>query len=118
MRETRIRKSPRILQSVLGVVILVEAVLFVMPASKAGFASTHMPNAVRMILGWGEILGSLLLLIPRTAVRGAWILLSVFVLAIAIHLMHGLYNVGSLAIYAAAAWTIAGNAEGEKEKHS
>jgi hypothetical protein len=43
------------------------------------------------------------LLIPRTAVRGAWILLAVFVLAIAIHLLHGLFNVGNLVIYVAAA---------------
>jgi hypothetical protein len=108
--EVRIGNALGILKWTLGLVILVEAVLFVMPAAKADFASTHMPNAIRMVLGWGEILGSILLLIPRTAVRGAWVLLTIFAFAIVIHLLHGLYNVGSLAIYSAAAWTIAAGA--------
>jgi hypothetical protein len=62
---------------------------------------------VRLILGWGEIIGAILLLIPRTAVRGAWVLGVVFVLAIVIHLLHGMYNVGNLLIYTAAAWVVA-----------
>jgi hypothetical protein len=47
------------------------------------------------------------LLIPRTAIRGAWFLAAVFVLAIVIHFLHGMYNVGNLAIYTAAAWAVA-----------
>ena len=88
----------------LGVVILVEAVLFVLPPAARDFARSHMPNAVRLLLGWGEIVGSILMLIPRNAVRGAWLLFAVFLLAIAIHLIHGMYNAGNLVIYAAAAW--------------
>jgi hypothetical protein len=95
------------LQWILGLVILIEAVLFVMPAAGHAFASTHMPNVVRMVLGWGEIAGCILMLIPRTAIRGAWVLVAVFVLAIIIHLLHGLYGVGNLAIYTAAAWAVA-----------
>lgn len=91
----------------LGVVILIEAILFVLPSARHDFARTHMPDAVRQILGWGEILGCILLLIPRTAVRGAWLLVAVFILAIAIHLLHGAYNVGNLVIYAAAGWAVA-----------
>ena len=87
--------------------ILVEAVLFVLPAAAHDFARSHMPNAVRLLLGWGEIVGSVLMLIPQIAVRGAWFLFAVFLLAIAIHLIHGMYNVGNLMIYAAAAWAIA-----------
>jgi hypothetical protein len=60
-----------------------------------------------MVLGVGEVAGCILLLIPRTAVRGAWLLLAVFVLAILIHLMHGLYGIGNLVIYAAAAFALA-----------
>jgi hypothetical protein len=66
-----------------------------------------MPNIVRLILGWGEIAGCMLMLIPRTALRGAWLLVAVFALAIAIHLLHGMYEVGNLAIYTAAAWAVA-----------
>jgi hypothetical protein len=59
------------------------------------------------VVGFGEILGCALLLIPRTAVRGAWLLLAVFVMAILLHLLHGLYGIGNLVIYAAAAFAIA-----------
>jgi len=96
-----------VLQYTLGVVILIEAVLFVLPAAARDFARTHMPNFVRLLLGWGEIIGCILMLIPRTAIRGAWTLFAVFLLAIAIHLLHGSYNVGNLAIFAASAWAIA-----------
>ena len=96
-----------VLQWALGVVILIEAVLFVMPSAAHDFARTHMPGFVRMVVGFGEILGSVLLLIPRTAVRGAWLLLAVFIMAILLHLLHGMYGIGNLVIYAAATFAIA-----------
>src|SRR5258708_16422588 len=95
------------LEWTLGVVILIEAVLFLMPGARHDFSKTHMPDVLRLILGWGEIIGSILLLIPRTAARGAWILIGTFVLAIMVHLLHGMPNVGTLAVYTAAAWAIA-----------
>jgi uncharacterized membrane protein YphA (DoxX/SURF4 family) len=78
-----------------------------MPSARHDFARTHMPDILRQVLGWGEIVGALLLLIPRTAVRGAWLLAGIFVLAIIVHLLHGMFNVGNLAVYTAAAWVIA-----------
>jgi hypothetical protein len=96
-----------VLQWTLGIVILIEAVLFVLPGAAHDFARTHIPDFIRLVLGFGEILGCILLLIPKSATRGAWLLLAVFVMAIIIHLMHGAYNVGNLAIYAAAAFAIA-----------
>ncbi|MGB8063204.1 MAG: hypothetical protein WCF26_15015 [Candidatus Sulfotelmatobacter sp.] len=96
-----------VLQWSLGVVVLIEAILFVMPGAAHDFARTHMPAMVRMIVGFGEIAGSVLLLIPQAAVRGTWLLLAVFVMAILIHLLHGLYGVGNLVIYATAAFAIA-----------
>ena len=45
--------------------------------------------------------------VPGTVVRGAWLLLAVFVMAILLHLLHGLYGIGNLVIYAAAAFAIA-----------
>lgn len=95
------------LQWTLGLVILIEAVLFIMPAARQGFAQTHLPNFVRLVLGWGEIVGAVLLLVPRTAIRGAWLLIAVFLFAILVHLLHGMFNVGNLAIYTAAAWAVA-----------
>lgn len=96
-----------VLQWSLGIVILIQAVMFVLPSAAHDFARTHMPGMVRMILGIGEIAGCLLLLIPHTVVRGAWLLLAVFVMAILLHLLHGLYGIGNLVIYAAAAFAIA-----------
>jgi hypothetical protein len=107
MPEQRMKTALTGLQWTLGLVILVEAVLFVLPDARQDFAKTHMPDVVRQVLGWGEILGSVLLLIPRTAVRGGWLLAGIFVLAIIIHLLHGLFNVGHLVIYTAAAWAVA-----------
>jgi hypothetical protein len=95
------------LQWALGIVILIEAVMFVLPGAAHDFSRTHMPAFIRFVLGWGEIAGSILLLIPKTSVRGAWLLFAVFVFAILIHLVHGGYNVGNLVIYAAAAFALA-----------
>jgi len=95
------------LQWTLGIVILIEAVLFVMPEARHDFARTHMPDILRLILGWGEIVGSVLLLIPKTVVRGSWVLIGIFMLAIVLHVLHGMFNVGNLAIYTAAAWAVA-----------
>jgi hypothetical protein len=107
MTEHRMKNALMGLQWTLGLVILMEAVLFLMPDAGHNFARTHMPGVVRQVLGWGEIIGSILLLIPRTAVRGAWFLAGVFALAIVIHLLHGIFNVGNLLIYTAAAWVVA-----------
>ena len=96
-----------VLQWALGVVILLEAVMFVLPGAAHDFARTHMPGFVRLVLGFGEIAGCILLLIPQTAIRGAWLLVAVFVMGILIHLLHGMYGVGNLVIYAAAAFAIA-----------
>ena len=105
---SRAYKAITVLQWTLGLVVLIEAGLFVLgPHAGHDFAKTHMPQALRMVLGWGEIAGAILFLIPRTAVRGAWLLLVIFVLAIAIHLMHGMPTVGALVVYAAVAWAVA-----------
>ncbi len=107
MTEKRMNRGITVLQWTLGLVILTEAVLFVMPSAAHDFAKTHMPDIVRQVLGWGEIVGAVLLLIPRTAVRGGWLLAGIFVLAIVVHVLHGTYNVGNLVIYTAAAWAVA-----------
>jgi hypothetical protein len=106
MTEQRMKTALSGLQWTVGLVILIEAVLFVMPSARHDFARTHMPAIVRQGLGWGEIVGAVLFLIPRTAVRGGWILIGVFELAIVVHLLHGIFSVGNLVIYTAAAWAI------------
>ena len=95
------------LRLALGIVILIEAVMFVLPGAAHEFARTHIPGFVRLVLGFGEIAGAILLLIPATVARGAWLLLAVLVMAILLHLLHGLYGIGNLVVYAAAAFAIA-----------
>lgn len=107
MSEPRMKIAFAGLQWTLGLVILIEAILFVMPGARHDFARTHMPDIVRQLLGLGEIIGCILMLVPRTAVRGAWMLLAIFILAIVIHLLHGAFNVGNLVIFTAAAWAVA-----------
>ena len=111
MTEQRMKTALTGLRWTLGLVILIEAVLFVMPSARHDFARTHMPDVVRLVLGWGEIVGALLLLIPRTAVRGGWFLMGIFVLAIGVHVLHGTYDVGNVVIYTAAAWAVASSSE-------
>ena len=107
MTDHRLKCALTALQWTLSLVILIEAVLFLMPSARHDFARTHMPDILRQVLGWGEIIGAILLLIPRTAARSGLVLAGIFVLAIIVHLLHGMYNVGNLAIYTAAAWTLA-----------
>lgn len=107
MSHSRGRLAIGVLQWVLGIVILAEAVRFVMPQEAHEFSRTHMPDAIRLLLGFGEIIGCILLLIPPTAVRGAWLLLGVFTFAIVVHLLHGMYGISNLVIYAAVAFAIA-----------
>lgn len=107
MGGSRTKLALGILRWVLGIVILAEAVQFVLPGAAHEFSRTHMPGIVRLVVGFGEILGCILLLIPPTAVRGAWMLLGVFTFAIVIHLLHGMYGIGNLVIYAAVAFALA-----------
>ncbi|HEY6370279.1 MAG TPA: hypothetical protein VIX37_06850 [Candidatus Sulfotelmatobacter sp.] len=107
MSSTKTKSGLTVLQWALGIVILIEAVMFVLPSAAHDFARTHMPGFVRLVLGLGEIAGCVLLLIPQTAIRGAWLLVAVFVMAILLHLLHGMDGIGSLVIYAAAAFAIA-----------
>jgi hypothetical protein len=107
MTASRTSCAVTVLQWTLGAVILIESILVVLPSAAHVFGRTHMPSAIRFVLGVGEIAGGLLLLYPRTTARGAWVLMVVFALAIAIHLLDGMYGVGNLVIYAAAAWVVA-----------
>lgn len=107
MSSTKAKCALTVLQYSLGIVILIEAVMFVLPSAAHDFAPTHMPGFVRLVLGFGEIAGCILLLIPQTAIRGAWLLLAVFIMAMLLHLLHGMYSIGNLVIYAAAAFAVA-----------
>jgi uncharacterized membrane protein YphA (DoxX/SURF4 family) len=107
MGSAQAKLAMTMLRWVMGLVILAEAVQFVLPGAAHDFARTHMPDIVRLVVGFGEIVGCILLLIPPTVVRGAWVLVGVFTFAIVLHLLHGMYSVGNLIIYTAVAFAIA-----------
>jgi hypothetical protein len=92
------------LRVTLGLVVLQRSFVFVLgrPATGA-FGHNAWLHAVSLILGWCELVAAILFLLPRTVVAGAYILVAVFVLAAALHLAHGEYDVAALL----AVWTTA-----------
>jgi len=99
-----------ILQWTLGLVVLIEAGLLAFSSPEIrSFHKAGLPDAVRLVLAWGEILGAVVFLIPRTVVLGGWILIVVFLAASGVHLLHGMWNVGMLLIYVAAAYAVMTN---------
>jgi hypothetical protein len=99
--------SINVLHVVVGVVVLIESLIFALsPASAAAFAHTGLPHLLRPVLGWVEAVAAILFLIPRTVIVGGWSLLVVFVVAVFVHVLHGEYNVGSLVVLAAAVFAV------------
>jgi len=97
----------RILQWVLGLVILEESLRFALsPEAAHAFAKTGLPNFIRLGLAWAEIAAAILFLVPRAMVVGGRFLIVVLGAAIVIHILHGWFDVGVLVVYAAAAWAV------------
>lgn len=92
-----------ILRTSLALIVVVQAVLFLFYSSVAG--AHVLPAPVRFILGWGEVAGAVLFLIPRTTVIGGFLLIAIFAFAVLIHLAHGQFE-GALVIYMAAVLTV------------
>ena len=91
----------------MGLVILAEAAFLAFaPSSIQAFARTGLPDWVRIVLAWSEMLLTLLFLVPRTIVVAGWGLLLVFVFAAGLHILHGKMDVGALVIYSAAVLVI------------
>jgi hypothetical protein len=103
----RLAVALRILQWVLGLVILAESVRFAFsPAAAQAFAKTGMPDIIHRALAWTEMAAAILFLIPRATVAGGWFLIFVLASAILIHLLHGWFDVGVLVVYAAGVWVV------------
>jgi hypothetical protein len=104
MNTKRARCALIALQWALAVVVLIEAAVFAFSSGSAhAFAKTGLPNAIRLVLAYGEMAAAVLFLIPRTVTLGGWLLIGVVGLAIVLHLLHGWWNVGPLVVYMAAA---------------
>jgi putative oxidoreductase len=96
-----------VLRLILGMVVLIQSFLFLYGGESAAFFARHgLPDAVRLILGWSEVVAAVLFLVPITTVVGAWLLLVVFAGAILLHILHGQYEVGGLLVYSAAVYVV------------
>jgi uncharacterized membrane protein YphA (DoxX/SURF4 family) len=94
-----------LLRWTLGLIVLIESIreLFA-PAEIQHFASTGLPQWVRLALASGEIVAAILFIAPFTITIGGCALIVIFVLAVALHLLHGQYDVGALLVYVMAVW--------------
>jgi len=107
MTQDRLPAALRILQWVLGLIILVESMhLALSPPAAQAFAKTGLPNFMRLTLAWAEIAAAILFLVPRATTAGGRFLIGVLAAAIVIHLLHGWFDVGALVVYIAAAWAV------------
>ncbi len=85
---------------VLGLVVLWESAHFaIAPAAAHQFAKTGLPQWIRPALGGSEAMAALLFLVPAASVVGGYALLFIFVVAAVIHLLHGQFDIGLLAVY-------------------
>jgi uncharacterized membrane protein YphA (DoxX/SURF4 family) len=112
MNPGRVHRAIAVLRIVLGIVVLIQSVQALVPRE----TGLHSPRLARVlpILAGVEILGALLMLVPRMARVGAGVLIGVFAAAILLHGLHGDWNVGGLVVYAACAWVVRAAAAGPR----
>jgi hypothetical protein len=92
-----------LLRWTLGLVVVLESAEFILSNSAAHFlVRARMPSWIQPVLGGSEIVAAVLFLLPFTAKVGSYLLLLIFSLAALLHILHGQFNVGGLAVYAAA----------------
>jgi len=86
-----------------GLVVLLESARLAFASSQIqAFARTGLPAGLRPLLAWSEILAAILFLVPITSLVGSYLLLAVFFLAALVHVLHGQFDVGVLAVYSMA----------------
>ena len=94
------------LRWVLGLVVLWESFHFAMSAGSAHHVTRMgLPRWTAPVLGGVEILAAILFLIPKSTRIGGALLMMIFVIAVALHILHRDFEIGGLLVYIAAAWT-------------
>jgi hypothetical protein len=98
----------------LGVVVLLESCRLAFVSSQThSFWKGGPPHAILTALAGSEILAALLFLVPFTSILGGYLLLAVFGVAAAIHVLHGQLDVGFLVVYGAAVLVCLAHREGQ-----
>ena len=94
------------LRWVLGLVVLWESFHFAISASSAHHMTRMgLPRWTASVLGGVEILAAILFLTPKSTRIGGVLLVMIFVIAAALHIVHRDFEIGGLLVYVAAAWT-------------
>ena len=93
------RLAPTGLQYSHGLVLIYESSRLILASETAhALERTHLPHWFRVAIALVELAGAVLFLIPPTVLAGGRILLATFVVAAAVHLLHGQPDVGYLFI--------------------
>ncbi|HTZ97328.1 MAG TPA: hypothetical protein VMB18_13070 [Terriglobales bacterium] len=90
------------LQWSLGLVLIYECARLLLSSTSRG----HIPHALIVAIAAVELLGAILFLIPPTVKTGGRLLITTFVVAAIVHILHGQFDVGFLAIYGFAVLTV------------
>lgn len=91
------------LQWAVGLVVLAESLRLGLDESAARhFAHAGMPLWLRPALAWSEVAAAILFLVPFTLVVGGYLLLAIFGVAAALHILHGEFAIGGLIVYSVA----------------
>lgn len=92
-----------ILRWTLGLVVLLQSIHATLSGSVAHhFVDMGVPAWAGRTLGGTEIAAAILFLVPLTTAVGGYLLVAVFAVAAAIHILHGEVGVSALLVYAAA----------------
>jgi hypothetical protein len=92
-----------VLRWTVGIVVFFESLNFALSASTVRHLSRMgLPPWIRFGLGGAEAVAALLFLVSVSRMVGAYALLVIFAFAAVIHLLHGEFDIGGLAVYAMA----------------
>src|SRR6266581_7972920 len=84
----------------LGLVVLLESCQFAFSASAIRHAARIViPPWLRLGVAGTEVIAALLFLVPAVSDVGGYLLLPIFAIAAALHVLHGEFDVGALAVY-------------------
>ena len=79
---------------------------------RRGISGLHLAHSggihpvILLVLAGPEMVAAILFLCPRTVIIGSYALLTIFALAVLVHLLHGQWNFEVLLVYAAAVMVV------------